>query len=272
MRNNILIFGKGLIGERLKAAFKCNICRREINSFKDAEKEIKKYNPKIIINTVDNHYKNADECELHKDETLFNNAFFPVILADLAIRNKIKLIHIGSGCIFHYDYAKNKPVTESELPNFFDLFYSRTKIYPEIALEFLSKKFDILIIRIRIPLDGQPHPKNILTKLIQYKKVINIPNSVTYIPDFIKALGHLIKVNARGIYNVVNAGSLFYPDLMEIYKKYNPAFNYKVIDYKELNLTRTNIILSTKKLEKSGFKIRNVNDALNECVKSYVKY
>lgn len=267
---DILVFGKGLIGERISEAFKCNIARRKIKSFKDAENEIKKFRPKIIINTTDNNYKNADDCELHKSETLFNNALLPIILAELAIRHKIKLVHIGSGCIFHYDYTKNKPITEKALPNFFDLFYSRTKIYPEITLEFLSRKFNILILRIRIPLDDKPHPKNLLTKLIQYKKVIDVPNSVTYIPDFIKAATHLLKINARGVYNVVNSGSLYYPALMDTYKKYRPKFNYEVIKFKNLHLVRTNIILSTKKIKDSGFKIRNINDVLSECVENYI--
>ena len=134
----------------------------------------------------------------------------------------------------------------------------------------MSKKYDILIPRIRIPLDNQPSPKNILTKLIKYKKVIDLPNSITYIPDFIKALKHLIRVEARGIYNVVNKGALRYPELLDVYKKYVPEFEYKIINYKDLNLVRTNLILSAKKLQNSGFKVRNINEVIEECVQSYV--
>ena len=213
-----------------------------------------------------------DDCELNKDRTLSANVFAPLILAEAAIINGVKLIHVGSGCIYRFDYSKDKPIKEDKIPDFFDLFYSRTKIYSEMALEALSHKYDILIVRTRIPLDNRSHPKNLLTKLIEYKKVIDLPNSVIYIPDFMKALKHLIKINAKGIYNVVNKGGLRYRELLDVYRKYKPGFKYEVIDYKGLKLTRTNLILSTEKLEKSGFKIRNIKEVLEECVQAYLKY
>jgi hypothetical protein len=85
----------------------------------------------------------------------------------------------------------------------------------------------------------------VLDKLIKYKKVIDIANSVTYIPDFIRAVGHLIKIDARGVYNVVNKGALRYPDLMKVFQKYVPAFKFQVITLKKLGLARTNLILSS---------------------------
>jgi dTDP-4-dehydrorhamnose reductase len=99
-----------------------------------------------------------------------------------------------------------------------------------------------------------------------------VPNSITYIPDFIRALKHLLKNNAKGIYNFVNKGELRYPDLLDVYKRFVPDFEYSVIDFKELKLNRTNLILSTKKIEASGFKIRSIQEVLEECVKDYLKY
>jgi len=272
MKPRILIFGKGFIGSRLQETLGGRISRRLIMSFSDAEAEFKKYRPDIIINCIGYTGKrNVDDCELDKDNSLMANTFVPIILAELALRNKVKLVHISSGCIYHYDYKKSKPVTEAEIPCFFDLFYSRTKIYAERALEVLSSTNNILIARIRIPLDDRPHSRNILDKLINYRKIIDTPNSVTYIPDFIQALRYLIKVDARGIYNVVNKGGLRYPKLMEVYKKYVPDFKWTITDYRKLGLIRTNLLMSTRKLEKSGFKIRKIDDVLDECVRGYVR-
>ena len=119
-------------------------------------------------------------------------------------------------------------------------------------------------------MDNRPHSRNLLNKLIKYKKIIDIPNSIAYIPDFIKAVRHLIKVDARGIYNVVNKGGLRYPKLLNTYKKYVPDFNYEIIDLKKFNLDRTNLIMSVKKLENTGFKMRKIDDVLEECVKGYL--
>lgn len=271
MNDKILILGKGFIGSRLLEELGCEACEDKIYSYEDAEKIINNFAPGIIINCVGNFGSNVDECEKDIDKSLIANTFVPLILAEASVRKGIRLIHISSGCIYHYDYLKDKPIDEKKEPDFLELFYSRTKIYSDHALTALSKKYPILITRIRVPLDNRPHPRNLLTKLIKYKKVIDIPNSVTYIPDFLKAISHLIKIDARGVFNVVNSGALRYPEVMEAYKKYAPDFKYEVIDFKKLNAIRTNLILSVKKLENAGFKVRDIHEVLEECMREYVK-
>ena len=272
MDKNILVLGKSFIGERLQKAFDCRIDGSFISSFSGAQRLIKKYRPKVIINCIGSTGRNnVDDCELDIDGVLLANSFIPVILAEIALRNDIKLVHISSGCIFNYDYKNDKPVKEDSQDYFFELFYSRSKIYADRALEALAGDYNILVTRIRIPLLNASHPKNLLNKLIKYKKVIDIPNSVTYIPDFIRALKHLIKIDARGVYNVANKGALRYPELMRVYQKYVPSFKYSLIDFRKLGLVRTNLVMSTAKLEKSGFKVRNINSVLEECVKGYLK-
>jgi len=273
MKDRILILGKGFIGSRLHEEIDSFISDKKINSFSDAEKLIKKFKPKIIINAIGHIGENVDTCEQDIDKTLFANSFVPLILLEVALRHKIYLVHISSGCIYHYDYSCQSPIKEEKTPDFFELFYSRSKIYSDSALSILANDFPILIARIRVPLDNRPHPRNLLDKLLAYKEsIIDIPNSITYIPDAIAALKHLIKIRARGIYNIVNKGALRYPELLNVYQKYNPDFHYKIIDFKRLKLTRTNLILSTKKLEGTGFRVRDIQEVLEECVKEYLKY
>lgn len=273
MNKGVLIFGKGFIGRKLQEAFDCNITARRINTFEDAEEEVRKYNPKIVINCIGYTGKNnVDDCETEKGRTLLANTFVPTILGDLAFRKNIKLVHISSGCIYNFDYKKQKPITESDSPDFFNLFYSRSKIYAENILKSLFNCANVLIVRIRIPLDCRPHPKNILTKLLNFQRVIDIPNSLTYIPDFIKMLRFLIEIDAKGIYNTVNKGELEYPELLEAYGRQASNHSYDIIDSKDLNLVRTNLIMSVEKLEKKGFKVRDIHEVIEECVKEYLKY
>jgi len=273
MNKDILIFGKGFIGRKLQEAFDCNVTARRINTFEDAEEEVRKYNPKIVINCIGYTGKNnVDDCEMEKGRTLLANTFVPAILGDLAFRKNIKLVHISSGCVYHFDYENQKPITEEDSPDFFDLFYSRSKIYADKSLQTLFNAANILIVKIRIPLDYRPHPRNILTKLLNFKRIIDIPNSLTYIPDFIEMLKHLLKVDARGIYNAVNKNSLRYPELLEVYKKHVPEYRYEVIKPGELDLIRTNLIMSVEKLESTGFKVRDIHEVLEECVQKYLAH
>ena len=273
MRNKILILGKGFIGERIREEIGGDISDKILHSYSEADKEIKRFSPDILINCIGiTGKRSVDDCESVKDDTLLANSFVPLMAAEVALRRGMRFVHISSGCIYQYDYKKDNAITEEKLPDYFDLFYSRTKIYSEQALAVLSKKYPFLIARIRIPLDNRPNPKNILNKLIRYKLAIDIPNSVTYIPDFIGALKHLLKIKASGIYNIVNNGVLRYPDLLDVYKKYNPSFKYSKVSLKSLGLKRTNIILSARKLENCGFRMRDIGRVLDECVRGYMEY
>lgn len=272
MSSDILVVGNGYIGKKVSAALSCPVSQKIIKGISDAQEEIAEYRPRVLINCVGFVGRNVDECELDKDNTLTSNSFIPLILAEACLRSKVKLVHISSGCIFHYDYAKDQPLSEERAPDYLNLFYSRSKIYSERALGPLLKEYPFLILRIRVPLDTRPDPRNLLTKLVSYKKVIDAPNSVTYIPDFLGALRHLLKIDAAGIYNVVSKNPLVYPRLMEVYKKYVPGFNYEVVDFHALKMNRTNLALSCAKLERAGFKMRDINEVLEECMREYVKY
>jgi dTDP-4-dehydrorhamnose reductase len=273
MKNKILILGNGYIANRLRKQWGCPLYDKKILCYQDALLAYQEHKPRVLVNCIGHTGKNnVDDCELVPDKCLFANTMVPIWLGEIAYRNPVKLVHISSGCIYHYDYKNQRPITEEDVPDYYNLFYSRTKIYAEEVLNALSQRSNILIARIRIPLDIYPNPRNILTKLIKYITVIDIPNSVTYIPDFIKALEHLIKIDAKGTFNVTNKGALRYPALMDVYKKFKPGYDYKIIPLKNLHLDRTNLVLSVRKLERTGFKVRPIKDVLKECVENYVKY
>ena len=268
---NILIFGAGFLGNRISGALECPVYAPKINTIEDAQKAIDFYKPKVIINCIGSYGKNVDDCEKDKTKSMIAFTLAPLLLAESAIRNGIKLVHISSGCLYKYDYAQNVPIPEDQPPDFFSLYYSRLKIYAEAALYSLGDAANILQLRIRMPLDYIPHPRNLLTKLTSYNSVLDIPNSVTYIPDMIQALKHLLSVGAEGVFNVVNYGGLRYRELLEEYRKYNRNFSYSIMELSELKSVRTNLILSTDKLEASGYTIRDIHECLPECVEQYVK-
>ena len=273
MKNKILILGNGYIANRLQEQWNCPIYDKKILSYQDAVRAFKKHGPRVLVNCIGNVGKRTvDDCELDADKCLLANTMVPIWLGEIAFRNPVKLVHISSGCIYHYDYSRQSPRTEENVPDYYNLFYSRTKIYAESALKALLPRSNVLIVRIRVPLDIHPHPRNLLTKLIRYKNIIDIPNAITYIPDFIRALEHLLKINAKGVFNVTSKGSLRYPALMDVYKKFVPDYQYKIISLKDFKFERTNLLLSVRKLENTGFTVRKIKDVLQECVRQYVKY
>lgn len=266
-----IILGDGYIAYKIKSYFNFPIVKNRINFYEDVECVIEEFKPECIINCIGfTGYQNVDDCENDINKTLQSNVMVPLLLAEACMKYKIKLIHISSGCIYNYDHDMMAPLSETAFPTFFDLAYSRSKFYAEEALCPLTIEKDILITRIRIPLDNESSPRNVLTKLLYFKEIIDIPNSVTYLPDFMKALDHLMVIDARGVYNTVNDGGLRYPELLDFYNKYveNPH-EYKVIY--TLPMPRSNLLLSTKKLSDSGFNVRHIKDVFKECVTTYIK-
>jgi len=271
MNKEILIFGKGWIGTRLADFLNCNSTNKRILTYEDVQGEIDKFKPKVIINAIGSFGKNVDDCEINKTKTITANTFVPLILGEAALRNKIKLVHISSGCIFHYDYEKNRPLQETEAPDYYDLFYSRTKEYAESGLLALGDAANILIVRPRMPLDYISHPRNLLDKLISFPSVIDLENSVTYVPDFLEAVKHLIKIDACGVFNTVNYGGLRFKELLEIYRTFKNTHSYSITSQTDLKIARTNLVLSTDKLEETGFNVRDIHDCLYECVDKWIR-
>lgn len=266
----LILGSNGYIANRLKTDIIADFSTRKIFSIKDAQEVIDEYYPDVIINCIGYTGTNVEDCDIDSDKTMMCNTIVPLILAEACLRNNVKLVHISSGCIYRFDYAIDPAIVETQVPDFLSLYYSRTKIYSERALEALLYENPFLIIRFRLPLDNISHPKNLLNKLVKYRRVIDVPNSVTYVPDLVAAIKHLIDTDAKGIFNVVNRGVLRYPELLKVYQKYVPDFDYEVIQYKELHMVRPNLIMSCKKLEKAGYLMREIHDVLDEAVQGTI--
>lgn len=271
----VLIIGNGYIGNRIGGELNYKILVGKIKKFSDVEKFSVNIKPDVVINCAGFVGKNnTDGCEDDIDNTIQANTFVPFLLAEGMVRFNYRLIHISTGCMFGRNPAMGA-VTEMEGPDYTDLFYSRSKVYAERGLLYLTEKFPLLMLRIRIPLDYIPHSKNLLTKLINYRKVIDIQNSVTYLPDFITMLKWMVerRPHATGVYNATNFGGLYYPLLMDAYKKYHPEYEYEIYDRKEFakDKNRTNLVMSVQKLSALGWQMRSIEAVIPECVREYVK-
>ena len=59
---------------------------------------------------------------------------------------------------------------------------------------------------IRMPFNDEDHPRNFISKIAKYPRVINIPNSITYLPNALDAMVDLILQRRTGTLNLVNPG------------------------------------------------------------------
>lgn len=269
----IVILGSGFIGKKIYNFFpNSKLISSRINSVDDAIKIINDNNPDVLVNCIGKTGKpNVDWCENNKEETLFSNVIVPSFIS-LACKNKlIRMVHIGSGCIYEGTNGDNG-FDETDSPNFYGSFYSRTKILSESILN----EFDVLQVRIRMPIDSKPDERNLITKILKYDKIMDSNNSVTIVEDFLEILKILIEKKETGIFNVTNKGMIKNSDIIKLYERYSKKEKkYEIISEKDLDeITqgrRSNCTLSTKKLESIGIKIPNLEKSLQKTIKDYVK-
>lgn len=278
----IYTLGKGFISDHLDYL---NIPERIDNSPKIIKLWLDKYKPDVIINCIGKTGRpNIDWCESNKEETAKINTSLPILLADVCQQKSIHLIQIGSGCIFfgpspHSTLVKNGLETSTIEPGWKETdyanpqsFYSKSKYACDLMLGNMRH---VTTLRIRMPVSTQNNPRNLINKLCGYNKVIDIPNSMTFISDLKNCIAWAIKGTHTGIFHVTNPQPLTAAQIMKEYQKYVPTHSFEIIDEQQLDkLTlakRSNCILNTDKLQNAGFYMTPSQEALANCMAEYMK-
>lgn len=200
--------------------------------------EIKSVKPDYIINAAGvTGRPNVDWCEDHKQETIRSNIIGALNLADIAYTYGIHMTNIGTGCIYEYDAEhplySSIGFKEDDRPNFDGSFYAKTKIMLET---FLCCYPNVLNLRVRMPISSDVHPRNFITKITNYQKVVNIPNSMTVLDDLLPLVPQMALRGLVGVYNFVNPGVISHNEILELYKHYiNPNFQYTNFTLEEQN-------------------------------------
>ena len=269
----ILFYGaSGWIGSLLSNILKQQniqfiIGKARLDNCEDLSTEIKNILPTHILCTAGKTgTPNVDWCEYHKAETLRTNIVGIGNLGYLCNTYNIHLTYFGTGCIYEYDYEhtieNQRGFTEEDEPNFEKSFYSKTKA---IAEKDLIGYNNILILRIRMPLDDILSNKNFITKITKYEKVVNIPNSMTVLYELLPISIKMMINKNTGIYNFTNPGVISHNEILDLYTKYiDPLFTYRNFSLEEqakvIKVDRSNNCLDVTKL-KNLYKVQPIKKA-----------
>lgn len=258
-----LVFGgkTGWIGKKiirlLEKQHHTSICATARLENREAiVQEIIIHKPDYVINAAGITGKpNVDWCEDHKEETISTNVLGTLNLIDVAFTHNIHVTNISTGCIYEYD-AKHPMYsgigfTEEEEPNFDGSFYSRTKIILEKLILLYP---NVLNLRVKMPISTDLN-NGFVAKIIRYKKIINIPNSLCILDDLLPIAIDMTVREIKGNFNFVNPGTMSHNEILDLYKQYiDPNFTYENFTIEEQNkilkARRANAELSTEKLLK----------------------
>lgn len=267
---NIIVFGKGFLGSRIAEYLGAEMNDAHISSIEDIGNSLP-VRPDVIINATGKTGRpNVDWCEDHKEETWFANVDVVRMFAEYTKREGIMLVHFSSGCIYEGDNG-GKGFSEDDAPNFEGSYYSHTKAEAERLLKDYN---NVIIVRPRMPVSSIPSERNLINKLLGYKKIILVPNSITIIEDLLPTLKGLIEGKHVGTFNAVNPEPVTHKDILDLYEKYSGiALHKEYIPASALNVRapRSNTILSAKKLELLGLGMAHTKESLERIVKHYAE-
>lgn len=203
-------------------------------------------------------------------ENIRDNLFSPISLAILCNQKGIHFTYLGTGCIFDGD---NHRFLEDDLPNYFGSSYSIVKGFTDRLMHLFP---DTLNLRIRMPISADNHPRNFITKITGYKKICNIPNSMTVLSDFYPIFYKLIRDKKSGTYNCTNPGVIDHNTILSLYKKYvNPDFVWENFSIEEQNkillAKRSNNQLDTQKIKDEFPHLQDITTSVENIIKNYSK-
>lgn len=269
-----VIFGAGFLGQRcardLPSSTLVNV---DITDRAAVDQALATHRPDAVVNAAGKTGRpNVDWCETHQEETYRSNVFGPLVLAEACAKAGSYLLHVGSGCIFYGPSPSPGGWREDDFANPVS-FYSRTKYAADLLL---GRMPEVGIVRLRMPIDGVPGSRNLITKLAGYSRVIDVENSVTVIDDLVAVIGGLVERRATGIFHATNPGTLTHRALLEMYRELvAPSHECSFITPEELVTTglavaaRSNCILASERLAALGLSLRPIDVALREAMRSY---
>jgi dTDP-4-dehydrorhamnose reductase len=275
---SVLVFGGGYLGRLIAGGLLSGLSFVDIADRSAVLAEIRRVRPTLVVNAAGKTGRpNIDWCREHVLETMRANVSGPIALAETCAETDTHLVHLGSGCIFTTPNWKPSTPWAEDMPAEPLSVYSRSKYAADLAIGGLPH---VTVLRVRMPISGAPHPRNLITKLAGYKRVVDATNSVTVVNDLVEAIAQIEKMSLDGaappgIFHAVNPGIIRHKEILELYKKHvYHACSYELLseaDFSSSGLVsepRSHCVLSSR-LPSVGIRFRHVAEAVESAMTIY---
>jgi dTDP-4-dehydrorhamnose reductase len=276
-----LLGGSGYVGQAYQAmlsrkglAFR-NLRRTDADytDFDTLLRLLREQRPEFLINAAGYTGKpNVDACELHKSECLAGNAVLPGTIARACAEAGVPWGHVSSGCIYSGERPDGGGFKEDDAPNFTFRagpcsFYSGTKALGE---EVLSGAPQVYIWRLRIPFNSVDNPRNYLTKLMRYERLLEASNSISQLEEFVAStFACWEKRIPFGTYNVTNPGRVTTHEVVDLIRRSGVCtkeFKFFPSEAEFMKVAaktpRSNCVMDSGKLERAGIRLTEVREAI----------
>jgi hypothetical protein len=116
--------------------------------------------------------------------------------------------------------------------------------------------------------------RNFINKIINYKKICSMNNSMTFLPDLLPLMIDMIIKKEIGTINLTNPGYISHNEILELYKELiDPDFKWENMTIEEQNKIllseRSNNILNTEKLQKLYPDVKDIKTSIKNLFLNY---
>ncbi len=244
-------------------------------------KMLRELRPEFLMNAAGYTGKpNVDACEIHRTDCLAGNALLPGVIRAACEQTRTPWGHVSSGCIFTGAKENDAGFTEEDDPNFSFRrnncsFYSGTKALGE---ELLVGAEQCFVWRLRIPFNEVDSPRNYISKMMRYDRLLLATNSLSQLDEFANAcVASWLQRVPFGTYNLTNPGSVTTKDVIRLILKHGlsqKSFQFFESDAQFMQLAaktpRSNCVLDSGKALAAGLKLTPVEDALEKAMRNWV--
>lgn len=292
--------GKGWIGQQVISELQKNTewtivsPNTRVDNLRAIRQDLDTFNPNRVIclvgrthggkcNTID--YLQSDD---KLEENIKSNMFGPIQLALECAFRGIHMTYMGTGCIFEFPNGLlptdanniNHGFSESDVPNFRGSNYSIVKGFTDQLMHTSLLEKHCLNLRIRMPIVNYKCPRNFITKIVGYSKVVNVQNSMSVLHDIIPIMIHMATNKVTNTMNLTNPGTISHHEILDMYTELvDQNFKYQSFTVKEqdkiLKSKRSNNSLDTTLLEnycdEHNIPLKNIRESVFDVLKVYRK-
>lgn len=284
----LLLGGQGYVGQAIcrsltSAGLLCRVVSRKSVDYSQRSELVKLLNESgasFLINAAGYTGKpNVDACEIHRTECLAGNAVLPGVIRAACEETGTPWGHVSSGCIFTGAKPDGSGFREEDAPNFSFRqnncsFYSGCKALGEEVLEGAENCF---IWRLRIPFNHIDGPRNYISKMMRYDRLLVATNSLSHLDEFADCcVQSWIQRIPFGTYNLTNPGSVTTRDVIRLIQKHglsNKSFQFFDSEDQFLQIAaktpRSNCVLDSGKAVAAGLPLSPIEEALEKAMKGF---
>lgn len=223
------------------------------------------YEPDVVFHLAAK--ADTDWCERNFEQARRVNVGGTLNVVRAALERGAQVVYFSSACLYPDNAKQHAEQDRMEAL----CRYTETKLEAERALEPFADR--VLTIRMRQPFSNHCHPRNLLQKLASYTQFIDEPNSMSHVEECVPVIWELSIAGETGPYNMTNPGWTTPLRIARLIREHwNPDMDIAEISYEQLleqvEAPRVNALVDCSKLERLGFRLRPVEEAVVDCLRN----